>query len=352
LLTGESRAQLAITEVMASASMMTNDVEYPDFWELTNFGSNAVNLTGYKFYDRGDISAAKSQAFDGVWIRPNESVVFVRQDTNGFPSSEQFRQWWGLDTNAQVVAVHRDFFPGLGAAIDAIQLWTRENHLVDRVDWTDAPRGSTFVYDSATGNFPVPSEVGVCHAWLAPGTTRDVGSPGTNCGPLTLRFVAEPQDVTVDAGGPLSLSAEGAGFPRPRFQWFFEGELIEGQTATTLLIPGVDTNQAGGYFAVITNGFASITSRVAMVTVNDDPSPCELVSGLNDLTVTIGQQPTLAIVTRGYPLCTYQWYFNETEIAGATNSAFQLPPADFSHSGTYSVIWVPTRTALAGPQRH
>jgi hypothetical protein len=332
------RGQLAITEVMSNASATTG-VEYPDFWELTNLGTNTIELTGYKFYDRGDVSAAHSQPFNGVRICPSESIVFVRQDTNGFPNAEQFRQWWGLtNMEVQIITVPRDFFPGFSQVIDAVQLWDRDNNLIDKVEWADAPQGSTFVYDAATGNFPVTSEVDVCHAWVAPGTGEDVGSPGTNCGPVVLRFIIEPQDIVVDGGRSLVLRAAGAGFPRPRFQWFFDGALMSEQNNATLSLPSVTPDQAGNYFVVMTNGLTSMTSGVARVTVNTNPSPCELVRGLNDLTVTLGQQPVLSIETRGYPLCDYQWHFEGAELPGATNSTFELDPTEFSDSGTYSVV--------------
>src|SRR6185436_17051883 len=51
------RPQLAITEMMSKSAntfgqtTVTNDT---DFWELTNFGANTVNLAGYKFADNKD----------------------------------------------------------------------------------------------------------------------------------------------------------------------------------------------------------------------------------------------------------------------------------------------------------
>src|SRR4026209_2872260 len=88
----QALAQLAITEVMSSAStnlgslVVTNG---PDFWELTNFGTNAINLDGYQYTDSLSLPRVP---LPGMSIQSGESVVFVRTDTNTPVANEgQFR---------------------------------------------------------------------------------------------------------------------------------------------------------------------------------------------------------------------------------------------------------------------
>src|SRR5262249_55138193 len=52
-----------------------------------------------------------------------------------------------------------------------------------------------------------------------------------------------------------------------RYQWQFNGTPIAGATRTTLQMTNVNSSQAGGYAAVITNSYGSITSIVANLTV-------------------------------------------------------------------------------------
>lgn len=76
-------AQLAITEVMSSASTNRgpNVVRArPDFWELTNFGTNTISLDGYSFSDSGGWTARVDTPFNGCSIDPLESIIFVKTD--------------------------------------------------------------------------------------------------------------------------------------------------------------------------------------------------------------------------------------------------------------------------------
>src|SRR5262245_53160703 len=79
---GNASAQLAITEVMSSASTnlgTTLVAQSSDFWELTNFGTNAVNLNdGYRWNDNaGEFLGADPFPFVGLSIDPGESIIFI-----------------------------------------------------------------------------------------------------------------------------------------------------------------------------------------------------------------------------------------------------------------------------------
>jgi len=97
-------AQLAITEVMSSSAdtFGTNRVvSGPDYWELSNFGTNSINLTGFRFNDRdGGINQADSAPFIGLTIRGRESIVFFKSPADSI-SPNDFRAWWGLGTNVR-----------------------------------------------------------------------------------------------------------------------------------------------------------------------------------------------------------------------------------------------------------
>src|SRR5215470_15634748 len=85
--------QLAITEIMSSASTNLGPsqvTQNSDFWELTNFGTNTVSLSGYRFDDSdNNLAAADPTPFDGLSIGPGESIVFVQNNVN--TNETQFR---------------------------------------------------------------------------------------------------------------------------------------------------------------------------------------------------------------------------------------------------------------------
>src|SRR5438270_402485 len=87
------RAQLAITEMM-SAALKTNGMilstNNSDFWELTNFGTNIVDLTFYKFSDNKEtLHPLVASGMPALLIRAGESVVFVRNNIT--QNEAQFR---------------------------------------------------------------------------------------------------------------------------------------------------------------------------------------------------------------------------------------------------------------------
>src|SRR6186713_2288730 len=78
--TNPASAQLAITEVMSRAAIKfgTNDVlPGPDYWELSNFGTNDMDLTGYGFSDSDDgLEGADPYPFLNLTIKGGESIIF------------------------------------------------------------------------------------------------------------------------------------------------------------------------------------------------------------------------------------------------------------------------------------
>ncbi|SKA86079.1 Uncharacterized protein YjiK [Prosthecobacter debontii] len=99
--------KLVLTEIQSNQSETTpGDVS--DYWELTNFGTEAVDLAGYGWHDSGR-SAATAASYvlpGGSTIDAGESVIF----TTASPTA--FRAWWGLDETVKVFQTIGA--PGLG----------------------------------------------------------------------------------------------------------------------------------------------------------------------------------------------------------------------------------------------
>jgi len=386
----EARAQLAITEVMSWAS--TNCAGCPetgergcrpDFWELTNFGTNTIDLTGYLFADQHLQFPGAGwpwQIPPGVIIRPNESVIFVREGWPLVSDAMAFREWWGEDnlpTNLQIFCCYFGYlgFDGMG---DAVRLFDPETNLVDQIYFGETRRGFTFAYDTNSG-VAMQSELGVCGAFQA-AICDDVGSPGwAPCGPVALRITQQPVSQTNDAGSDVTLSVRAVGLPQPRYQWYFNGTALVSGGATNssiprlagfagcgpawiespvppdLTIPNVQPSHAGEYFVEVFNGLERITSAVVRLTVNTNPTPARLecppalacVPGDTDLAppaliVAPGQPAILTAMARGYPLPTLQWSRsvdgrNFVEMTGETNRSLVIPVVQLSNAGIYRV---------------
>jgi hypothetical protein len=116
-------AQLLLTEVQSNQAAGSVD----DYWELTNFGPDEVDLEGYTWDDdRANRTIALAWALPaGTKIAPGESVIFTRNVT---PAA--FRAWWGPANVPTSVQIFNSVgSPGLGTA-DQINLWDKDGNLV------------------------------------------------------------------------------------------------------------------------------------------------------------------------------------------------------------------------------
>lgn len=100
-----SSAQLAITEISSKSQF---DID--DYFELTNLGGSAVDITGWKFEDESADIADAVDLMNITSIAAGESVVFFRLDerdsnASGYdPAAEEvlFRNAWGGLAGIQV----------------------------------------------------------------------------------------------------------------------------------------------------------------------------------------------------------------------------------------------------------
>ena len=101
-----------------------------------------------------------------------------------------------------------------------------------------------------------------------------------------------PADLAVFAHQMATFTVAANGATPLAYQWRFNGANLTGATTTQLPFNDVLTNQAGGYSVVVTNAFGSITSRVAVLTVN----PVFVAAGLSKLwSLAPGSRPYLTI---------------------------------------------------------
>lgn len=353
-------AQLAITETYSSASTnntLTPGNQGPDFWELTNFGTNTVDLTGYSFNDAdatlgGD---ANSTVFSGVTIGPGESIIFAQSGTPTIATRDDFVLWWGaqhLPANLQVI-----YYSGNGQSStgDSIVLWdanaTSDADYLDRADFGEATRGRTFIYDT-NGVHGVLSTNGVRGAFVA-ATSDDEGSPGTNSGPVALTITQQPTPATFTT--PASFSATfivaAKGLPHPHYQWRLNGVPLDGRTQPTLSLTNIQLADAGNYTVVITNGLQTLTSAVAVLTVTTDPIAPSFLTTPKDADAFENQTVQLIAAASGSPTPTYQWQFNGTNLAGENTGTLTLYGVQSNQAGFYTVIASSSAGAISNTTR-
>ncbi len=83
-----------------------------------------------------------------------------------------------------------------------------------------------------------------------------------------LGITLQPASAMVNATSNATFSVAAVGSDYLNYQWFKDGAAVTNATNATLSLSNVTTNQAGSYTVVITNRSGSITSSVAVLTVN------------------------------------------------------------------------------------
>lgn len=199
LLTVRAKPELRITEVMSSAAASPG-VPTADWWELTSFESQPVNLGGWRFNDNNGGLSDPFLIPGPLTIAPGESIVFAEALSAG-----QFANWWGtnqLPAGLQVVTYGGNGL-SVGASGDGLRLWDSVtadvNDLVASVDFGSATAGVTFNYDPATQQFGMLSEIGVNGVFQA-AAAPDIGSPGRITAPASL-----PRLQVTRLGGQLRI---------------------------------------------------------------------------------------------------------------------------------------------------
>jgi hypothetical protein len=205
---------LRVTEAMSSSGVGGTS----DWWEVTNFGSSAVDITGWKFDDSSFVFA-NSVALNGVTsIAAGESVAFIETTTldSGTVATliSAFRSFWGGTANLAQVGYYAGSGISFSSAGDGIVMFNGTGtETSPRVTFGAATTGSTFYYAYDAAGDPTTSpntnaivstvgtldgQVTFASASLVP---QNIGSPGT-----AISAVPEPSTVTTLAcGGLLGL---------------------------------------------------------------------------------------------------------------------------------------------------
>jgi len=106
-------------------------------------------------------------------------------------------------------------------------------------------------------------------------------------------------------------------------------------SADSLTITNVSTNQLGYYFVEITNIIGKATSPLILLT---NATPPVITNQPDSLTITNGAAVTFSVDATGDSPLAFQWRHEGTNISGATSNVFTIPSAGTNHLGSYTVV--------------
>jgi hypothetical protein len=361
-----AQAQLAITEIMTGEA----DKTHPDWWELKNYGTADMDLTGYSWNDdsHGGLSGADSAPFTGVTIHAGETIC-VTEIKGAVTDAPTFRAWWGLDPGVQVVVLNAAD-PGLGDTGDAVRLWSTNfaalgsdtngldleqapEFLVQRVNTIDVSTpgadGRTMTYNTNDGTYSIISTNGILGAFVA-STTADVGSPGVAQDPTPVTVTQLPGSRTNTVGDTATFTNGGFSLPPLHYHWFYAGNPIDSRTPgvkltlttngiSILALNNIQLTNAGTYTVIAENGLQSFTNTTALTVIGLPTAPViqTVTPQLNSFDAFVGQTLALSVTASGFPAPTYQWSTNNVALADQTNSQLSLSLSDTNQTALYSV---------------
>jgi len=174
----QAQEVLRITEAMSSSGTGGT----ADWFELTNYGDTAADITGYKM-DDNSFALGLAALLNGVTtIAPGESVVFIEGASTTVAA---FRTFWGFAESVQV-GTYTVSGVSFSSGGDGLVIFDATGREVSRVSFGAATTGSTFnwSYDAggalATSFTGTISVAGTDGAFTGAGTPANTGSPGTS----------------------------------------------------------------------------------------------------------------------------------------------------------------------------
>jgi len=140
-------------------------------------------------------------------------------------------------------------------------------------------------------------------------------------------------NLTVPNGTPVSLPALAIGSQPLRYQWRFNGNDLPEETNAVLRLESVQFTNSGAYSLVVSNVFGAVRSEDMTLNV----APLVIVVQPQSQSVFGGATAVLEVNVTGLAP-RYQWQFNGTNLAGATNSMLTLTNVLPNQAGAYSVV--------------
>jgi len=167
---------------------------------------------------------------------------------------------------------------------------------------------------------------------IAAGLYHSLAVVGGGAPVITVQPVSQYNPST----GVASFGVMAAGLAPLSYQWQQDGTNIADATNSLLVLTNLSTADAGVYSVTVSNSLGTVTSA----NVELPPvwrRPFFLVQP-QDQSVLCNDPATLQAAVAGTKPLSYQWQFNGTNIAGATNPVLTLANVTGDGAGDYTIV--------------
>ncbi|MBQ7589377.1 MAG: immunoglobulin domain-containing protein, partial [Verrucomicrobia bacterium] len=147
------------------------------------------------------------------------------------------------------------------------------------------------------------------------------------------QIINNPEDCTVIENATVTFTVTATGTDLT-YQWYKDGNAIEGATGTSYTINSVQLSDNGVYTVSAKDFLNTVTvSNEAELTVVEKPV---IVGNPVSAVVNEGGSVTFEAEVSGIGL-SYQWFKNDEPISGATGSSYTINPVKPENAGSYAV---------------
>ncbi len=154
-------------------------------------------------------------------------------------------------------------------------------------------------------------------------------------GATPLAITNQPAGVSTSLNALISLSVGVDGSRPVQYQWRRNGLSIPGARGSIHTLDPVEASLLGNYDVIASNALGSITSVVAVVSVD---GPISITRQPADVSLPAGGNHVIQIQAAGTPPLFVQWLKEGQVIPAATNFNLALENLNRSHSGRYHAV--------------
>jgi uncharacterized protein YjiK len=333
-------AALIISEVAPWAS--GNSPLGADWFEVTNIGTAAADITGWKMDDSSN-SFGSSVALNGITrIAPGESVIFIETSSLTTLKASFLTLWFGSNPPANLqIGSYSGSGVGLSTGGDGVNLFNAAGVLQTGISFGAGSTSAPYrTFDNASGlnatSISALSATGVNGAFTAPGNSSEIGSPGT------IGAISNPE-VSVTA---IDASASETGNDPAVFRFSRTGSTVGALTVNYTLATGSGKATAAD-FSPAPTGAVTIPSGQSSVDLTLTPVDDSAYEDTETLTLVLfdtgsydvgSPSSASAMVTDNDPAPTPVQSWRASNFGSTANSGDAADDADYDHDGVGNLL--------------
>lgn len=160
--------------------------------------------------------------------------------------------------------------------------------------------------------------------------------------PAILNLVSQPADATVAEGETHSFVVMVEHENPITVLWSFNGTIVQRSSSTSYV-----ASSAGTYRCMVSDGTTNILCDTFTLTVTPPAETLTINSQPSNALVNEGVDVVMSVSASGVGELSYQWFFNDDPISGATAATLELDAVSSSDEGEYRVVVADALDTLA-----